>query len=92
VNNATHHAGGAKNIRVEARDDGTWLWVEDTGPGFNAELLPKAFEPFAKHGAGTGLGLAIVEAVARVHGGTVRAENRIEGGARVGLSIPAYFV
>jgi two-component system, OmpR family, sensor histidine kinase TctE len=92
VNNATHHAGGAKNIRVEARDDGTWLWVEDTGPGFNAELLPKAFEPFAKHGTGTGLGLAIVEAVARVHGGTVRAENRLEGGARVGLSIPAYFV
>ncbi len=92
VNNATHHAGGAKNIRVEARADGTWLWVEDTGPGFNAELLPKAFEPFAKQGAGTGLGLAIVEAVARVHGGTVRAENRLEGGARVGLSIPAYFV
>jgi signal transduction histidine kinase len=92
VNNATNHAGGAKNIRVEARADGTWLWVEDTGPGFNAELLPKAFEPFAKHGAGTGLGLAIVEAVARVHGGTVHAENRLEGGARVGLSIPAYFV
>ena len=92
VNNATNHAGGAKNIRVEARVDGTWLWVEDTGPGFQAELLPKAFEPFVKHGAGTGLGLAIVEAVARVHGGTVRAENRSEGGARVGLSIPAYFV
>ncbi len=92
VNNASHHAGGAKNIRVEARADGTWLWVEDTGPGFNAELLPKAFEPFAKLGAGTGLGLAIVEAVARVHGGTVHAENRTEGGARVGLSIPAYFV
>ncbi len=92
VNNASNHAGGAKNIRVEARVDGTWLWVEDTGPGFNAELLSKAFEPFAKQGAGTGLGLAIVEAVARVHGGTVRAENRLEGGARVGLSIPAYFV
>jgi signal transduction histidine kinase len=92
VNNASNHAGGAKNIRVEARVDGTWLWVEDTGPGFNAELLPKAFEPFAKQGAGTGLGLAIVEAVARVHGGTVHAENRIEGGARVGLSIPAYFI
>ncbi len=92
VNNANHHAGGARTIRVEARADGTWLWVEDAGPGFNAELLPKAFEPFAKLGAGTGLGLAIVEAVARVHGGTVRAENRSEGGARVGLSIPAYFV
>jgi signal transduction histidine kinase len=92
VNNASNHAGGAKNIRVEARADGTWLWVEDAGPGFNAELLPRAFEPFAKHGAGTGLGLAIVEAVARVHGGTVRAENRIEGGARVGFNLPAFFV
>ncbi len=92
VNNATHHAGGARAIRVESRSDATWLWVEDEGPGFNAELLPRAFEPFAKYGAGTGLGLAIVEAVARVHGGTVRAENRIEGGARVGLSLPAYSV
>ncbi len=92
VNNAANHAGGAKNIRVETRADGTWLWVEDAGPGFNSEILPRAFEPFAKHGAGTGLGLAIVEAVARVHGGTVRAENRLEGGARVGLSLPAFFV
>ena len=92
VNNAANHAGGASTIRVEVRSDGTWLWVEDAGPGFTAELLPRAFEPFAKQGAGTGLGLAIVEAVARVHGGTVRAENRLEGGARVGLSLPAFFV
>jgi signal transduction histidine kinase len=92
VNNASNHAGGARAIRVEASKEGTWLWVEDAGPGFNAELLPRAFEPFAKHGAGTGLGLAIVEAVARVHGGTVRAENRIEGGARVGFNLPAFFV
>jgi signal transduction histidine kinase len=92
VNNASNHAGGARAIRVEASKEGTWLWVEDAGPGFNAELLPRAFEPFAKHGAGTGLGLAIVEAVTRVHGGTVRAENRIEGGARVGFNLPAFFV
>ena len=92
VNNATNHAGGARNIRVETVNNNTWLWVEDAGPGFNLEILPRAFEPFAKLGAGTGLGLAIVEAVARVHGGTVRAENRIEGGARVGLSLPAFFV
>jgi signal transduction histidine kinase len=92
VNNAANHAGGASAIRVETGKESTWLWVEDAGPGFQSELLAKAFEPFAKQGAGTGLGLAIVEAVARVHGGTVRAENRLEGGARVGFSLPAFFI
>jgi signal transduction histidine kinase len=35
---------------------------------------------------GTGLGLAIVNMVARLHGGALRLENRVEGGARVTVS------
>jgi signal transduction histidine kinase len=39
---------------------------------------------------GHGLGLAFVEAVIRVHGGTVTATNRAEGGARFSIALPMW--
>jgi len=63
-----------------------WLWLVDSGPGFPEGLLERALEPFVHGGEGTGLGLALVAAVARLHGGRARVENR--GGAAVGLFLP----
>jgi two-component system sensor histidine kinase TctE len=85
LKNAHKHGGGQVQARLEPDGGGYWLWVEDQGPGFAPEILPRAFEPFIKFGDGTGLGLAIVAAVARVHGGRVEAQNLAEGGARVGI-------
>jgi signal transduction histidine kinase len=66
------------------------LTVEDNGPGFDAEIGRHLFERRVKGRAsrGHGLGLAFVEAVVRVHGGTVTAENRPEGGALLTLTLP----
>ena len=66
------------------------LIVEDNGPGFDAEIGLHLFERRVKgrDSRGHGLGLAFVEAVVRVHGGSVTASNRPEGGALLSISWP----
>jgi signal transduction histidine kinase len=66
------------------------LIVEDDGPGFDADVRNNLFSQRVKgrESRGHGLGLAFVEAVVRVHGGTVLATNRIEGGARLSITLP----
>ncbi|MBO1436633.1 HAMP domain-containing sensor histidine kinase [Meiothermus sp. CFH 77666] len=90
IQNAQKHAGGLEKLVLEAAQGGVWLWACDRGPGFRPEVLPRAFEAFVKsdQSEGVGLGLALVAAIAQVMGGRTQAENRPEGGARVGLWLP----
>lgn len=94
LGNAERHGGGAEALNV--RDEGPdalSFEVTDRGPGFSADVLPKAFEAFQKGqverrgGASLGLGLALVRRIAEAHGGAASAENRPEGGARVGFRV-----
>jgi two-component system sensor kinase FixL len=64
-------------------------WVEDHGPGIDADKVDHIFEPLVtwKPG-GTGMGLALSNSIIEAHGGMMWAENRPEGGARVGFAIP----
>jgi signal transduction histidine kinase len=53
-----------------------------------SENAGKLFEPFfttKAPGQGTGLGLAIVRRIMEIHGGSIRLNNRQEGGARATL-------
>jgi signal transduction histidine kinase len=66
--------------------------VEDNGPGIPPEILTRIFDPFVttkEPGEGTGLGLSICYTIVSAHGGTIRAENLPEGGARFTVKIPA---
>jgi PAS domain S-box-containing protein len=65
------------------------VWVEDCGPGIDPDKLDRVFEPLStwKPG-GTGMGLAISNSIIEGHGGRMWAENRPEGGARVGFVLP----
>ncbi|HET6545649.1 MAG TPA: ATP-binding protein [Rhodanobacteraceae bacterium] len=68
-------------------------WVElvvaDNGPGLPADFGDRWFEPYASSKTrGTGLGLAVVKKIAEEHGGSVRAENRPQGGAVFILCLP----
>jgi hypothetical protein len=74
--------------------DGAIIRVLDRGPGVPAAELSHIFRPFYRvadardrESGGVGLGLAIAERVARVHGGSIRAENRDGGGLEVVLSL-----
>ncbi|MGH8126996.1 MAG: ATP-binding protein [Gammaproteobacteria bacterium] len=69
--------------------DGVALIVRDAGPGFNSEVLSRAFEPYVttKH-KGTGLGLAVVRKLAEEQGGSVALSNLEAGGAEVIVTLP----
>jgi signal transduction histidine kinase len=77
-------------IGLQAENEAAVVTVEDDGPGFAAEVQDAMFQQRVKgrNSSGHGLGLAFVEAVARAHGGTVTASNRIEGGARLVITLP----
>ena len=69
----------------------TFLRVSDSGPGIDAEALPLIFEPFfttRKAGHSTGLGLSITRKIMEEHGGFIRAENIVGGGAAFTLYFP----
>jgi len=77
-------------ISLSGSEDSALLVVEDDGPGFEPEVRTQIFDRRVKgrNSTGHGLGLAFVEAVVRVHGGTVEASNRREGGARLTVALP----
>ena len=65
------------------------LVVVDDGPGFPEDLVDTLFEPYVTtKSTGNGLGLAIVKKIVEEHGGTIRAENSTERGARIKIRIP----
>ena len=65
------------------------LEVADNGPGIDARLRPRIFEPyFSTKQGGTGLGLAIVAAIVTDHHGFVRVHDRWPHGSRFVLEFP----
>lgn len=83
--------GAAVQLRITAGDTGQALVeVIDNGPGISEELLPDVlFEPFKTNkNGGSGIGLWQVKRMVISLGGSVSAENRLEGGARFVIRLP----
>lgn len=77
--------------RLQEAGERTWavITVSDNGPGFKAEVIERAFDPYVtSKSKGTGLGLAIVKKIVEEHGGRIEAENRAQGGAQVRVTLP----
>jgi two-component system, OmpR family, sensor histidine kinase QseC len=73
--------------------DGGGVTVRDTGPGVAEADLARIVEPFYRGRnagrPGSGLGLAIVGRVMDRIGGSLRFENRPDGGLAVRINLPA---
>ncbi len=98
VNNALQYTPAGGEIRVTARrtQEGVVVTVQDSGPGFLPQDLPRIFEKFyrgeqarSRATGGAGLGLAIARGIVEAHGGRMWAENIDGKGALVGLVLPA---
>jgi two-component system, OmpR family, sensor histidine kinase CpxA len=101
VRNAVRHTSEGSEVLVEvtreavASRNEAVIRVLDSGPGVPTASLDKLFRPFyrlddarGRQTGGVGLGLAITERAVRLHGGTVSATNRPEGGLAVEIRLP----
>ncbi len=88
---AAHAGERVLTVRLVGVEGRARIEVLDTGPGIPPEVLPRIFNAFTTtkpSGQGTGLGLWISHALIERHDGSLRAENRPEGGAAFRVELP----
>ena len=65
--------------------------VADNGPGIPEHLRARVFEPYfttKPTGVGTGVGLAVSLGIVEAHGGTLRVDCPVDGGALFTITLP----
>ena len=95
MDNADQHGHGLIRITIQRQCSSAVVIVDDAGPGVPVQHRERIFERFATVGssrhtpASTGLGLALVAETAAAHDGDVQCCDRLGGGARFVITIPA---
>jgi signal transduction histidine kinase/CheY-like chemotaxis protein len=87
---------GRVRASVQSVDSNVDVVISDTGPGIEAQFLPRVFERFTQGDSsstrtarGLGLGLSIAAQIVELHGGTIRAESPGPGqGSTFTVSLP----
>jgi hypothetical protein len=101
VRNAARYTPGGTSAEISLERGQSVVGAEavirviDSGSGVPEEALDKIFRPFyriddarGRQTGGAGLGLAITERAVRLHGGSVKASNRPEGGLKIEIRLP----
>jgi len=91
VANAVKFSDAPAPVEVTVRPG--MISVRDHGPGVAEVDRPHVFDRFyrsadARSKPGSGLGLAIVDQVVRTHGGSVRVDDAVDGGAVFTITFP----
>jgi len=94
LENARRYGAGEISVELGSANGFATVRVNDRGPGVPPALRERIFEPFyrlpgaSERNGGVGLGLALVKSIAERHGGTVRCEDRMGGGASFVIRLP----
>ncbi|MFC0242539.1 sensor histidine kinase [Rhodopseudomonas telluris] len=66
------------------------VMVADTGPGLDAQIAERMFQPFATTKPdGMGIGLSISQTIIQSHGGSISVSTPPEGGTVFGFTLPS---
>ncbi|RYX96027.1 MAG: sensor histidine kinase [Comamonadaceae bacterium] len=89
LHNAVKHSppGGTLSVHIVCDDRFAAMTVSDSGPGIDAELAARLYQPFSAGNVrqGSGLGLAICREITDALGGSITLENRVLHGRIEGL-------
>ncbi|MGE5480946.1 MAG: ATP-binding protein [Chloroflexota bacterium] len=94
VQNAAFYSAPGTAIKISAyySKEHVCINVEDQGGGIPESELERIFDKFYRlpgvKAGGAGLGLSISRGFIEAHGGSIRAENSEEGGARFIITLP----
>jgi two-component system sensor histidine kinase BaeS len=97
LENAVRYTDEGGVLRIRAASDGDDVRIDflDSGPGVDADQLPRLFERFYRGetsrnraSGGAGLGLAICHSIALAHGGSLSADHSPLGGLWLTLRLP----
>ncbi len=98
VDNAVKFSPGRVAISVQLEEDAETARVSvvDSGVGVAEDEVDSIFDRFQRGSAATrglmggmGVGLYLCRRIVEEHGGTIRAERRVEGGSRFVVELPA---
>ena len=96
LENAARHGKTATKVTVslERKKKNAVITICDDGEGINPHLLPKLFDSSTHQTQqgdtkrNMGIGLSVCRTIVQAHGGTIRGENRPEGGAQFTIELP----
>ena len=84
--------GGKVTLKTRlSKDESVEVTVTDNGPGINADMIGRMFNPFqTSKVSGMGMGLSISRSIIEAHGGRIWADAQHRNGALFGFSLPVW--